>query len=60
MNKKIRNAEKLKFNYIFVVGEKEEESNTINIRIRKNVLGTRSIEETLELCQSDYDTMKLF
>ena len=60
MNKKIRNAEKLKFNYIFVVGEKEEEANTINIRIRKKVLGTRSIEETLELCQSEYDTKKLF
>ena len=60
MNKKIRNAEKLKFNYIFVVGEKEEEANTINIRFRKKVLGTKSIEETLELCQSDYDTKTLF
>ena len=41
-------------------GEKEEEANTINIRIRKKVLGTKSIDETLELCQSDYDTKKLF
>ena len=60
MNKKIRNAEKLKFNYIFVVGEKEEESNLINIRARKNVLGTKTIEETLELCENDFNERLIF
>ena len=60
MNKKIRNAEKLKFNYIFVVGEKEEESNLINVRVRKNVLGTKTIEETLELCENDFNERLIF
>ena len=60
MNKKIRNAEKLKFNYIFVVGEKEEDSESINIRVRTKVLGTKTIEETLKLCEDDFNEMLLF
>ena len=49
LNKKIRNAEKLKFNYIFVIGEKEEESNMINVRINKKTLGLMNIKEFIEL-----------
>jgi len=60
LNKKIRNSQKQCFNYIFVVGEKEMETNTINIRIGKNILGTKTLEETLLICQNDYQKNKLF
>ena len=32
LNKKIRNAETSHFNYVFVVGQSEEDSNSVNIR----------------------------
>jgi len=60
LNKKIRNAEKMKFNYVFVLGEEEENNNTINIRIRNNRLGLKNIEETLEICNQDYNQKNLF
>jgi threonyl-tRNA synthetase len=41
LNKKIRNAQIEQFNFIFVVGEKEQKSGTVNVRTRdSNVLGT--------------------
>merc|ERR1712020_443757 len=36
MNKKVRNAQLAQYNFIFVVGEKEKENNTVNIRTRDN------------------------
>ena len=39
---------------------KEEESNLINVRVRKNVLGTKTIEETLELCENDFNERLIF
>ena len=53
LNKKIRSAEKLKFNYIFVVGEQEEESNTINVRKMNKNIGQKSITEMLDICIKD-------
>jgi len=48
MNKKIRNAQVDQYNFIFVVGEKEEETGTVNIRTRDNIVhGTLSIDETV-------------
>jgi threonyl-tRNA synthetase len=45
MNKKIRNAELRKINYIVVVGDKELENKTINIRTRENkILGEKTID----------------
>lgn len=38
MNKKIRNAQLAQYNFILVVGEKEKNSNTVNIRTRDNVV----------------------
>ena len=55
LNKKIRAAEKLKFNYIFVVGETEQESNTINVRKSCESMGQKSISEMLELCHAEND-----
>lgn len=53
LNKKIRSAEKLKFNYIFVVGEQEEENNTINVRKMNKNIGQKSITEMLDICIKD-------
>lgn len=50
MNKKVRNAQLAQYNFIFVVGEKEKENNTVNIRTRDNkVHGERTIEKVKEL-----------
>ncbi|XP_026478329.1 threonine--tRNA ligase, cytoplasmic-like [Ctenocephalides felis] len=38
MNKKIRNAQIAQFNFILVVGEKEKNSGTVNVRTRDNVV----------------------
>lgn len=54
LNKKIRNAEKLKFNYIFVVGEKEKKDSTVNIRFRKKILGIFSIKNAMELVDTEH------
>ena len=38
VNKKVREAQLQQFNYILVVGEKEEKDNTINVRTRDNII----------------------
>ncbi|KAJ7365884.1 Threonine--tRNA ligase 1, cytoplasmic [Desmophyllum pertusum] len=49
LNKKIRNAQLAQYNFIFVVGEKEENSNTVNVRTRDNkVQGEKTIDQVLE------------
>lgn len=49
LNKKIRNAQLAQYNFIFVVGEKEEISNTVNVRTRDNkVHGEKTIDQVLE------------
>ncbi|CAD5117678.1 DgyrCDS6428 [Dimorphilus gyrociliatus] len=49
MNKKIRNGQLSQFNFILVVGQKEKDNNTVNVRTRDNkVHGERSIEEVIE------------
>ncbi|XP_031432873.1 threonine--tRNA ligase 1, cytoplasmic isoform X3 [Clupea harengus] len=48
LNKKIRSAQLAQYNYIFVVGEKERGSGTVNIRTRAGKqLGQRSLEEVM-------------
>merc|ERR1719210_373238 len=45
MNKKVRNAQLAQFNFIFVVGAKEMENRTVNVRTRDNkVHGEFTIE----------------
>lgn len=34
LNKKVRNAQLEQFNYIFVVGQQEQDSNTVSVRVR--------------------------
>ncbi|KAM9723633.1 threonine--tRNA ligase 1, cytoplasmic isoform 3-T5 [Menidia menidia] len=48
LNKKIRSAQLAQYNYIFVVGDKECESGTVNVRSRGGKqLGRRPTEEVL-------------
>merc|ERR1711997_148239 len=50
MNKKVRNAQLAQFNFIFVVGEKEQQNGTVNIRTRDNkVRGEKSLDQVKEL-----------
>merc|ERR1719266_783841 len=50
MNKKVRNAQLAQYNFIFVVGEKEKENRTVNIRTRDNKIhGERTIEKVKEM-----------
>jgi len=48
LQKKIRESQLAQYNYILVVGEKEKEEKSVNVRTRDNVVhGTRSIQELL-------------
>ncbi|XP_073340887.1 threonine--tRNA ligase 1, cytoplasmic-like isoform X2 [Pagrus major] len=48
LNKKIRSAQLVQYNYIFVVGDKESETGTVNVRSRGGKqLGKRPTEEVL-------------
>ncbi|XP_072038749.1 threonine--tRNA ligase 1, cytoplasmic-like isoform X2 [Amphiura filiformis] len=59
MNKKIRNAQLAQYNFILVVGEKERENQTVNVRTRDNhVHGERSIVAVIERFQH-LDTTKM-
>ena len=49
LNKKIRNAQLAQYNFILVVGDKEQTSDTVNVRTRDNkVHGEKSIVSLLE------------
>jgi len=49
LNKKIRNNQLAQYNFILVVGEKEKENGTVNIRTRDNVVhGERTIQQVID------------
>jgi len=49
INKKVRNAQLAKYNFILVVGEKEKENGTVNVRTRDNkVHGEILIKDLIE------------
>lgn len=49
MNKKIRNAQLAQYNFILVVGDKEKQSGTVNVRTRDNkVHGEFSIDALIQ------------
>jgi threonyl-tRNA synthetase len=59
LNKKIRNAELDKINYIIVVGGKEKENNSINVRTRENkVEGEKKIDEFLARMKQEISEKK--
>jgi threonyl-tRNA synthetase len=48
VNKKIRNAQLMQYNYMLTVGDKEQENKTINLRTRDNVVhGELTVKELL-------------
>ncbi|XKL60570.1 hypothetical protein PGB90_007627 [Kerria lacca] len=48
LNKKIRNAQLAQYNYILVVGNKEMEGGTVNVRTRDNIVhGEFTVDETI-------------
>ncbi|KAK7886025.1 hypothetical protein WMY93_025646 [Mugilogobius chulae] len=57
LNKKIRSAQLAQYNYIFVVGEMESESGTVNVRSRRGKqLGRRTLEEVMAALTQLRDT----
>jgi len=49
MNKKIRNGQLEQYNFILVVGEKERDNNTVNVRTRDNkVHGEHTVDSVVE------------
>jgi len=49
LNKKIRNSQLAQYNFILVVGDKEQSSGTANVRTRDNkVHGEKSVESLIE------------
>ena len=60
MNKKIRNAQTSKINYILVIGDKEQENKTINIRTRENqVLGEKKVSDFIKELQEEVKQKKI-
>jgi len=60
MQKKVRDAQLSQFNYILVVGEKEKEQKTVNVRTRANkVLGEKKAEELIALLEEERQTKAL-
>jgi len=52
MNKKVRNAQIAQYNFIFVVGEKEKNNVTVNVRTRDNkVHGEYSLDHVINIFQ---------
>ncbi|XP_070541989.1 threonine--tRNA ligase 1, cytoplasmic-like isoform X2 [Ptychodera flava] len=60
MNKKIRNAQLAQYNFILVVGEKEKENKTVNVRTRDNkVHGEHDIRKVIDRFRSLQDQKTL-
>ncbi len=60
MNKKIRNAEVAKINYILVVGDKEQENKTVNVRTRDNqILGEKKVSDFIKELQEEIKSKKI-
>lgn len=60
MNKKIRNAQLMQYNYMLTVGDTELENQTVSLRTRDNVVhGAISLEEFLTGIQEENKTRSL-
>lgn len=56
MQKKVRDGQLAQFNFILVVGEKEQADGTVNVRLRNNtVAGTKTTAELLALFKAQSD-----
>ena len=54
LGKKIRNAKTEKIPYLFVVGDKEIESNTVTVENRKESEGAKSLQEIIERMKKEF------
>ena len=53
----VKKAQMAQYNYILVIGDKEVENGTVNVRNRDGeILGEMSIDEVLSLCRNDMST----
>jgi threonyl-tRNA synthetase len=56
LGKKIRNAKKEKIPYLFVVGDKEVESNTVTVENRTGSEGALALSEIISRLEKEYKT----
>jgi threonyl-tRNA synthetase len=60
MNKKIRSAQLEKINYILVIGDKEEENKTVNVRTRdEEILGEKKISEFIKELKEEIEKKEI-
>jgi len=60
ISKKVRDAQISQIPYILVIGEKEIENKSVNIRTRENnVLGEKTVEEFYKMVSEEIDNRKL-
>lgn len=60
MNKKIRNAQTMQYNYMLTIGDKEFENRTINLRTRDNMIhGEMTLETFLSAIEKENATKAL-
>ncbi len=60
MNKKIRNAQLMQYNYMLTVGDKELENHTITLRTRDNIVhGELKVDSFLETIEKESRTRSL-
>ena len=57
--KRVRNAQLAQYNYIICVGEREAESNTVNVRLRsEEIVGEMSVGQLLERMAAEVTQFK--
>ncbi len=60
MNKKIRNAQLMQYNYMLTVGDKELENKTMNVRTRDNIVhGEMPLSEFMDAIKKESETKSL-
>ena len=60
VSKKVREGQIHRVNYLFVIGEKEQENKTVNIRTRENkVLGEMAVPAACDMLRSEMDERRL-
>ena len=60
MNKKIRSAQLEKINYILVVGDKEQENKTVNVRTRdEEIIGEKTLPDFIKSLKEEIDKKEI-
>lgn len=57
LNKKVRNAQLDNYNFILVIGDKEQQTNTVNVRTRDNTVhGQVSVDQVIQRFKQLYES----